>query len=305
MKWIKHGLIFGCQHLPDWADSSALTPTPILLNEQVIRVYTSFRDQQGVGRIGYVDLDAGDPRRVLQVSEDPVLDIGRPGCFDDNGMILGDVVRDRAGLRLYYVGFQKVKKAKFLAFSGVAVSRDGASFKRVGEVPVLDRCDGATTIRAIHSVIHEEDVWKIWYAAGDSWQQIDGTDFPKYNIWYTESKDGFHFPDRGYLCVDVEGEEYRIGRPSVYQVNGRYLMFYTKGGTSGKDYFPGVAYSDSGKSWRRDDNALGLDLGVGQEFDSIHLCYPRLVEARGRWWAVYNGNHMGRDGFGLAELVAW
>ena len=85
MKWQKRGLVYTPPKDGSWKESSALTPTAFLLNENIIRVYASFRDTQGVGRIGYVDLDA----KILKISDRPVLDIGK----DDNGVILGDLIR--------------------------------------------------------------------------------------------------------------------------------------------------------------------------------------------------------------------
>lgn len=305
MRWMKKGPVFCQDKGQPWRFSSALTPTPILLNQDTIRVYAGFRDIEGISRIGYVDLDAQEPTVIKAISNHPVLDIGRDGCFDDNGVILGEVLRVNDTLRLYYVGFQLVKKVKFLAFTGIAESSDGGeTFQRLSETPVLDRALGATTIRAIHSVIYDEDIFKVWYAAGDDWQLIDGKPYPKYNIWYTESKDGLSFPEKGLLCVDVQGDEYRIGRPSVYKKNSLYYMLYTKGSTSGQDYFPGLAVSKDGMAWERTDDALGLTLSE-EGFDSVHLCYPRLVESHGKTYGVYNGNNMGIDGFGLAELLEW
>ncbi|MDQ0649996.1 hypothetical protein [Pseudomonas cedrina] len=305
MKWNKLGHVFSQSGIDDWKSNSALTPMPILLNENVIRIYAGFRDKEGISRIGYVDVCANDPTLVLGVSEQPVLDRGRDGCFDDNGVIMGDIVRVGDTLRMYYVGFQLVKRAKFLAFTGLAESSDGGNtFQRVSEAPVMDRAHGGTTIRAIHSVLFEDGVWKAWYAVGDSWELIKGKYFPNYNIWYTESADGVVFDRPGIKCIDVEGDEYRIGRPSVYKNNDVYYMFYTKGSTSGEDYFPGVAISTDGKSWTRCDAEFGLTLSP-EGFDSIHLCYPRLVNASGKIFCFYNGNNMGAEGFGVAELVEW
>src|SRR5688572_17623601 len=111
MNWIKKGLIFSNKGQLSWSVDSALTPTPILFDNR-IRIYAGFRDKEGISRIGYVDLDADNPRSILSISQTPVLDIGTNGTFDDNGVILGDVVRDGNDLRMYYVGFQLVKKAK-------------------------------------------------------------------------------------------------------------------------------------------------------------------------------------------------
>ncbi|MFB4393741.1 MULTISPECIES: hypothetical protein [unclassified Pseudomonas] len=304
MNWKKLGLVFTQDGNTEWRRHSALTPTPLLLSPEIIRIYAGFRDDQGISRIGYVDVDSRDPSRVVGVSERPVLDRGRDGCFDDNGVILGDVVRDGDRLRMYYVGFQLVRRAKFLAFTGLAESTDGGeTFQRTSEAPVLDRSIEGNTIRAVHTALYENGIWKIWYAVGDDWQMIDGVPFPKYNIWYAESSDGRSFPAQGTLCVDVRGDEYRIGRPSVYRTESGYMMFYTKGGTSGKDYFPGVAFSDDGIHWERRDEQLGLVLGE-QGFDDRHLCYPRLVTVGERTYCFYNGNNMGAEGFGVAELLA-
>ncbi|MCF5964001.1 hypothetical protein L2196_14810, partial [Xanthomonas perforans] len=104
--WNKRGLVFDvARHgVGGWMHHAALTPTPHRLSAQVLRVYAGFRDAQGVSRIGYVDVRADAPTQIVGVSKQPVLDIGRDGCFDDNGMILGDVVAGPDGLYLIYVG---------------------------------------------------------------------------------------------------------------------------------------------------------------------------------------------------------
>jgi hypothetical protein len=38
MKWVKKGFIFGPDGKMPWAKDTALTPTPIMLNEETIRV---------------------------------------------------------------------------------------------------------------------------------------------------------------------------------------------------------------------------------------------------------------------------
>ena len=66
-------------------------------------------------------------------------------------------------LYLYYVGFQHVQKAKFYAFTGLAISDNhGETFVRYSEVPVLDRTDTGRFGRCIHTVIRENGVFKCW-----------------------------------------------------------------------------------------------------------------------------------------------
>lgn len=300
MKWLKKGLIYCPNGETVWAKHSALTPTPVLLDDR-IRIYAGFRDEAGVSRIGYVDVDADDPKRVLMVSQDPVLDVGSPGMFDDNGVILGDIVEVGDRLYMYYIGFQLVQKIKFLAFTGLAISNDkGNTFNRLNKTPVMDRADEGTFIRAIHSVVRVGDLWKIWYAAGSRWVELNGVPYPGYHIKYLESQDGISFGEVGHLCIDCEGGEYRIGRPRVYKRGDSYSMFYTKGTTKG-DYLPGYAESNDGISWCRKDSLVGIGLSE-KGWDSQTLCYPSLLKHKSKTYMFYNGNDMGKTGIGLAEL---
>jgi hypothetical protein len=300
--WQKKGLVFDTarRSVGAWMRHSALTPTPVALDDERIRVYAGFRDLEGVSRIGYVDVLADDPTVVIRVSREPVLDIGRGGCFDDNGMILGDVVQGPGGLHMFYVGFQRVARAKFLAFTGLAVSSDGGEhFRRVQETPILDRAPGRSTIAAVHSAHYEQGRWRLWYAVGDDWETIDGKPYPRYHIRCAETASLDTIPRSDHVCLLPRGSEYRIGRPRVYRLDGRYVMLFTRGNRTG-EYFPGVATSDDGLTWRRDDASLGLALSESG-WDSRTICYPALLSRGDRLLMFYNGNDMGVDGFGVAE----
>lgn len=301
-EWTKRGLVFDtARHgVGGWMLHSALTPTPWRIDDDTIRVYAGFRDADGVSRIGYVDVRADNPASIVRVSAEPVLDIGRDGCFDDNGVILGDIVDAPGGLHMFYVGFQRVVKAKFLAFSGLAISHDGGDhFRRVQDTPILDRAPGRSTIGAVHSVIRENGRWRIWYAVGDDWETIVDRPFPRYHIRYVEADDLGAIPRADHVCLQPRGSEYRIGRPRVYRLDGGYVMYFTRGNLGG-EYFPGVAYSDDGIHWERRDEALGLTLSASG-WDSLVICYPALIRQRDKLLMFYNGNDMGMDGFGLAE----
>ena len=69
----------------EWAQSHAYIPTPLVLPDR-IRVFIAFWDNQQVGRIGYVDVNKNNPLKIINISSSPVLDIGEPGTFDDNGV---------------------------------------------------------------------------------------------------------------------------------------------------------------------------------------------------------------------------
>ena len=302
--WRKLGLIYSPDHQVKWATNSALTPTPVALGDR-IRVFAGFRDDHGTSRIGYVDVRSDNPTTIVAVGPEPALDIGQPGTFDDAGVILGDIVPDgtsQDSWRMYYVGFQHVARAKFYAFTGLArANAECTRFERVSQTPVLDRADEGLFIRAIHTARFENGAWRIWYAAGRRWQHIGGKDFPTYEIRTSVSPTGMAFPAAGDLCLEPVGREYRIGRPRVLPTADGYEMLFTKGTLEG-DYTPGWAGSLDGRHWTRNDDKFDLPLSTSG-WDSETLCYPVPLEVGGRRFMFYNGNDMGRAGFGCAEWI--
>lgn len=301
MEWEKKGLVYEAPFDGSWKDNSALTPTPFRLNKDTIRVYCGFRDPFGISRIGYVDINAENPEEIIKVSEEPVLDIGESGMFDDNGVILGEVFAIEDEIRMYYVGFQIVEKAKFLAFTGLAISHDnGESFKKVQKTPVLDRSKNSSLFNAIHSVIYENGMYRCWLGAGSGWLEINGTDYPSYNVKYSESVDGVSFPNHSVDCLSFGKNEYRIGRPRVWKSNHLYQMMFTWGDKSG-NYQMGYARSEDGIIWERDDEYLNFKPSeIG--WDSTWSSYGAIIKSNKSEIMVYNGNSMGKEGFGLAIL---
>ena len=304
MKWIKKGLIYNVDNRIKWANNTVMTPTPFLVNEDTIRIYASFRDNQGRGRIGYIDVESSNPSHIIKISRNPVLDIGVPGMFDDNGIILGDIVRVNDEIYMYYVGFQMVKNVKFLAYSGLAISKDGGNiFLRYQPTPIMDRVSNALFIRAIHSVIKEDDIFRVWYSVGNGWEYINGLPYPQYDIRYVESKNGIYFEDSvGFHCIGVQGNEYRIGRPRVIKRSeDNYEMRYTFD-TKNKEYISGIAFSKDGINWERQDNNSGISKS-NSGWDSEMLCYPVEIETKYGIYLFYNGNGMGATGVGYAKLI--
>jgi hypothetical protein len=264
-------------------------------------------DDNGVGRVGYVDIDAQDPKRVLRVSEKPCLDIGGRGCFDDNGVLPSCFVQDAGRLYMYYNGFQLGVKIRYTIFSGLAVSDDGGeTFRRVSRAAVLDRSDEERTFRAAPFALKENTTWRIWYPAGSDWVRLDGKEVPVVKMVYAESDDGIHWPDKGEICIDFrDDDEHGIGRPWILKDDGRYQMFYSIRIKSRPGY-SGLGYADStdGVHWTRKDGDLGLDLGSGESFDSKMLRYGVPLRVEGRTLLFYNGNDFGKSGFGYAVLAS-
>lgn len=301
LNWIRKGLIFDPSGKLNWASHTALQPTPLRLSDEVIRVFAGFRDDEGISRVGWVDVDSKDPSRVLGYSKAPALDTGLPGTFDDNGVVPSAVVKREDKIYLYYAGYQIVKNVRFLVLCGLAVSTDnGDTFSRLQHTPVLERTDDEFLFRVIHTILWDEGKWKVWYGGGNHFIQGGTKTLPVYDIRYMESADGIHFPAKGKVVLQNGEGEHRVGRPYVIKRNGIYQMFFGAS-TPQEPYRLSFAESTDGLTWQRKDDQFGLAYTAG-DFDSDMSAYPGLISVGDRLYMFYNGNEYGRQGFGYALL---
>lgn len=305
MRWAKKGILYAPDGSLPWAQHHAFPPTPWVMGDGVLRLYVAFCDARTVGRIGYVDVLLDDPSDVVGVSSEPVLDIGQPGCFDDNGVLPTAIVPVDDELYLYYVGYQLGTHVKYFQFQGLAVSKDGgARFQRHTRVPVLDRADRELLNRTSAFVSREAGRFAMWYVGGDSWLVVDGKPLPRYNLRYLESADGVSWPAEGRVCIDfASDDEYAFGRPWIFRRDGLDHMLYSIR-TKSKGYRLGYARSEDGDAWERRDDEVGIDVSRSG-WDSEMIAYSSIVEHGDRTYLFYNGNERGRTGFGYAELESW
>lgn len=307
MRWRKLGLVFRPDSSHGWSKSHAMLPTPLLMRDSgVIRVFYTTCDGDGLSRPSFVDLDAADPTRVLHVHAAPLLDLGEPGTFDENGVLATSVVRTSDGrLYMYYVGFELGTRVRYRLLTGVAVSADdGLTFRRVSRAPILDRSDRELYFRGGPYVARAGDKYRMWYVSGSSWIDLGGKPMPEFRMKYLESEDGLNWAPEGRLIMDVsDPDEYGFGRPWVLESGGRHAMYYSIRRISLGAYRLGYAESADGIHWDRKDAELGLDVGP-DEYDDHAIMYAAPIEVQGRTWCFYNGNDFGRDGIALAVLEA-
>ena len=303
MKWRKRGLIYAPSGRVAWARRYAFPPTPYQVNDDILRVYVAFCDEGTVGRVGFVEVDAHDPSVVVRVSETPVLDIGTPGAFDENGVVPTSIVTRGDELYLYYVGYQLGYKVRYFQFQGLAISTDGGvSFRRSSAVPIIDRSDDELLNRTSAFVMQDEGRFRMWYVAGSDWTTVGGKSLPRYNLRYLESADGRTWGKLGRVSLDFQNaDEHAFGRPWVLKDATRHRMFYSIR-TKSKGYRLGYAESRDGLEWQRKDDLVGIDVSE-EGWDSEMIAYSSVWRHGDKVYLFYNGNGCGATGFGFAELA--
>ncbi|MDC4203446.1 MAG: hypothetical protein MPW14_04410 [Candidatus Manganitrophus sp.] len=302
MTWKKLGRVYVADGRAKWTYSHAYIPTALLVNDDRIRVYVAFLDRDKVGRVGYVDVDAKNPLRVLRVSKSPVLDVGRPGTFDDHGVTPICIIPDQDCFYLYYVGWQLSEEFRYRLFLGLAISNDeGETFNRYDSNPVLSPSEQERSIRSAAHVLRDEGSWKMWYAGGGEWIDLEGKRVPTYQLRYLESDALMKWGDVGRICMEFENnDEFGFGRPFVIKEEGLYRMWYSIR-TRSKGYRLGYAESNDGINWLRKDGEVGIDVS-SDGWDSEMICFASIQKTRYGTYMFYNGNNYGETGFGVALL---
>lgn len=307
MKWNKKGVIYKPTGELSWAKTHAMIPTPVLMDNETIRLYISCRDEMNIARIGYIDLDSMNPKEIKYIKNDPVLDIGKPGCFDDNGVLVTSIIRkDKNTIYLYYVGFEICHNIRYRLLTGLAISIDnGESFTRFSQSPILDRTNDELFFRCGPFVTNSDNVYKMWYVGGSDWIKINNKDMPVYEIKYLESKNGFKWDMNPKTVMKIsDPDEHGFGRPFIVNRKESARMFYSIRKKSINEYRLGFADLDIFSEWKRKDDDIGLTISESG-FDSKAIMYLSLISVGSRTYGFYNGNNFGETGIGYAELLEW
>lgn len=307
-QWIREGLVFAATGQHWWMLTHTQLPVVDRLEGGRWRVYFATRDAQSRSRIGFVEVSASRPRRVLRVSERPALELGALGCFDDMGVLPSWIVNTNGRKLLYYIGINTATNMPGRAAIGVAESHDGGErFSRIFEGPILGPLAEEPHICTAPCVL-PGDPWRMWYVSGLGWDTSTTRAEPRYLIRQTDSQDGLRWNRPGELAVGfADSHEAGLARPAVLRSETEYRMWFCVRG--GENYRTGgesayrLAYAESadGRVWQRSEEEGSLrpaDSGWDREM----IAYPYVFHDGDGLTMVYNGNGFGRSGFGIAHL---
>lgn len=287
-----------------------MVPITYLVDEKTLRIFLGMCDADNVGRIGYIDVNPENPSEILDYSENPCLDIGKDGCFDDNGVLPSGILEEDGKLYILYSGYQLTKKVPYLIFAGIAVSEDkGKTFTRLSNSPFLDRNHDEYSIRAAVNVRKKSNgIYDVLYLGGSEWIDKDGHLMPSYDIKYKSLKlnkirdilNDFSSPITAISLKD--DDEFALAMPQVFIENNVHKMIYSIRLKS-KGYKMGYAESyDEGTTWIRKDDQIDLDVSKSG-WDSEMICFGHLQTIKDKTYIFYCGNHYGIGGMGYAELI--
>ena len=316
MKWKKLGKIFDPTHhkLANNCVEFAQSPQTLVFDD-FVRIYFSTRETDPkngkfLSHISFVDMDKKF-EKVLNISTEQVIPLGKLGTFDEHGIFPINVVRDKDKILAYTCGWNRRVSVSVETSIGLAISNDnGLTFQKVGNGPVLTASPKEPFLVGDGFVCIYENSYHMWYIFGTKW--VDNTEEESarvYKIGYAKSTDGIHWiKDEGkQIITDKLNENECQALPTVIFANNKYYMFFCYREAIGfrkdknKGYKIGYAHSIDRINWIRADEHVGIQFSE-EGWDSDMQCYPHIFSCDDKIYLLYNGNQFGKYGFGLAVL---
>lgn len=312
--WKKLGKVFDPREVKgrSWLHEFAQAPS-VLVFDNFIRVYFACRpkpDENGqyVSYSAFVDLNRKDLFEIVDVAQNPILKLGKRGTFDEFGTYPASVIRVGESVVAYYGGWTRCESVPFNVAIGMATSNDnGVSFKKAGDGPILSHSVNEPFVLSGPKIRRFNNRWYLFYIAGSKWIANNGKPEPVYKIRMATSDDGVNWvkEDKDLIENKIEENEAQAS-PDVFYYDNKYHMFFCyryslnfRGKEQG--YRIGYASSEDLINWERDDTKAGIDVS-DEGWDDEMISYPHVFELDGNVYMFYLGNHVGKYGFGLAQL---
>lgn len=302
MKWNKLQHIFSPNKNYSWMNSHAANPFAIPLIDDIFRIYFTCRDIENKSHISFVDIDFSDSFKIINLAQEPILQPGELGMFDDSGVAMGYYIEINNIPHIFYLGWNLKVTVPWLNTIGLAKKNIlTGKFEKVSKAPIMDRSNEDPFSISYPSILFENNTYKMWYGSNLRW----GKEQSEMNhvIKYAESIDGYNWNRTGLIAVNniYEGE-YALSKPFVIKNNNIYQMWYSyRGNKNINSYRIGYADSTNGVKWNRKDKEVGIDISKNG-WDSEMICYPYVFNHKDETYMLYNGNGYGRTGFGIAKL---
>ena len=299
MKFTKQNLIY--------STSRAQVPVVDVMNDKW-RIYFSDRNEHGYSVPHYIDVEPGNPDKIITVKSKQLLETGPLGSFDYAGVMPTSVITtpgsDR-GRYMYYIGWTNRKDVPYHNTIGLAISHDeGDSWSKLYKGPIFGTSRHEPGYTGTICVMPGDTEWQAWYLSCREWVKINNRIEPKYTINYAVSLNGIDWIPRG-IAIDLENDEGGISQASVIQDNDKYIMYFSVRDTSNyRKGGPGAyrieyAESSDGEVWER----KGVCLERSKTgWDSEMVSYPNVLDYQNQRYIFYNGNNFGQTGIGYAIM---
>lgn len=301
MRWRKLGQLY----CPSTANrhpkllTHAANPLPILISDDVYRIYYSGRDANNRSSVGAVDIDI-IKRKIIEEHKTPFFEHGPEGSFYSDGVSIGNCYVSKDVQYMLFMGWQNTKGNHWRGDIGQLIVRPDMTLALAKKVPFLTSSPVDPISLSYPWVFKEKNGrYLMWYGSTLSWDAGNGEMLHVIN--YATSINARKWSRQGLSVPYQLGVSQAYSRPTVIKDAEGFHMWFSYRSGSGEKYRIGYARSDTGQQWELKLNQSGIDVSV-QGWDSKMIEYPFVFDHKDNRYMLYNGNDYGKTGFGLAIL---
>lgn len=314
--WTRRGRVIRAPQDHPWWGSHAQTPMPVVLGPRHWRIYFSVRSASNKATMIYADVDPGDDMRVLDLVDRPLLDPGKPGCFDSAGRGVSFIRRNGDTMEMYYIGMHLRQDIPYQISVGLALSTDGGdTFERAGDGPVFaPNLHDPYFISLLYIDPGPGPDLSCWYMTGTGWEERDsGVPDPIYGLRRGYSSDNGRSWRPGEHSVGLDegifSEPVGLARPWVATIAGQDRLFFShrnrvnfRENTDAAYRIMSVPLEASGAPCGGPETLQFTNPPQPGDWDAFMQAYPSVIPYEGGHILFYNGNGFGQLGFGWATL---
>lgn len=297
------------QILPHWSESFpnkewfkiSKVPSSALLGIKVLSGYLSGGEINSNGDDTFIFFDDFD-QTVVKHESNPVLGVGSPGEFDDEGIYDPSILKVGSTFYLYYSAYPGTQ----LITEGLATSPDGIVWTKQGKVLDVGATGDWDDLKAHDvAVIEEGGSWYMWYSGTRDPEATYGL-----KIGLATSTDGINWTKNsgcancsgcaGDGCVFDKGaagkfDDHDMVYPAVIKEGGTYYMWYS-GVKSGSGYSGiGLATSTDRINWTRQNGGDAVFTKGTAAWESNYIYQADVKKIGDKYWMVYAGANSGGD----------
>ena len=281
-----------------WNEQKAATGISPIFFDGRWWLYHGGIDSGGTDRIGvHISSGASISGRWDDAVENPILDIGAPGAWDDTLVDHPSVIVYDGELLMYYGGYQGTASR-----IGLAKSTDGINWVKSDSNPVLSPGNsGAWEDAGVGhpSVIYDGSQFVMAYRG---WEVGDPDTRSRIGIATSDNGiDWQRLADNPVLEYGDQGEwdEFGLLAPRLWSDDGRYYMNYSGKDVGSRLSSVGHAYADSLASWKKDSSNPMIDHNT-VPYEEIEWAAPVQI---GQFWFLLTPAWF--DGGVIALWVGW
>ena len=295
----------------EWQQEFAQIPFGYVLDNKLKIVFASRQARDANGNYKSFPAQALfdlENYSLLSVTPSPLMHVGKPGSFDEFGVMPGSIIKIPSGeVVMYYCGWSRSVNTPYRWSIGVAYLGDDGVFHRRYTGPVIGQSIEHPYLTASPVVSYSAySGYEMFHLTGISWDLIDNNYEACYKITRSHSVDGISWNSAEFSMPNVFWEKECQTSPNIIEISEKRFMTFCYRSQNrfredvNQNYKTALAAEITPNNWTIIQTSISVVENNSERFD---IAYLHTFEYSGNFYGLYNYSMgFGKSGIYLANL---